>query len=84
MKLYGEWKKLSGSVYEAKTGTRIHTLNVIKFKIYGTIFFSCANYSKVKELDKMVKICGGNNKRGLMLFAECYESSGFFRNKVNS
>lgn len=56
------WRHLAGSVYEYKTGVRIHLLGAVRLSRWG--FFS-AN----REARRMIRINGGNRKRGLMAWA---------------
>lgn len=61
------WKQLSGAVWEHANGTRIHLLGVVRLSD-GTF---PSVWSDLKNLNRCIKINGGNRKRGLMAWALC-------------
>jgi len=61
------WKQLKGPVWEHKKGVRIHISGLI-LRI-GGISAPVDEFNNRDLLNKLVKVNGGNKKRGLMAFA---------------
>lgn len=61
------WKHLAGSVWEHANGARVHTGGLVKFP-NGTFLVS-NKWPDCIEADRMVRINGGNIRRGLMAWA---------------
>jgi len=68
MKLKGNWRRMSGAVYQSKDGSRVHMLGVIKDVNNNIIHTESGKYSK--SFYHCLKVCGHNRKRALMFFAE--------------
>lgn len=61
------WKHLAGAVWEHKNGIRIHTSGLILRDMDGKIHDR--KRMQMDLLHQLIKINGGNRKRGLMAFA---------------
>ena len=61
------WKHLAGSVWEHSSGTRIHLIGLVRLPDMS--FFSLNKYPECMDGYKMIRINGGNRKRGLMSWA---------------
>lgn len=66
------WKHIYGPVYEHKSGARIHTLGYLRLP--NGDFFSDTKYPESLEARRIVRINGGNKKRGLMAWAMTYNA----------
>ncbi len=62
------WRHLAGPVWEHTNGARIHTMGLVRMPD-GATFFSLHKYPDNMEGSRLVKINGGNRKRGLMAWA---------------
>jgi hypothetical protein len=58
------WRHLAGSVYEHKSGVRIHLLGTVRLP--GGIYRAADAYPDYR---RTIRINGGNRKRGLMAWA---------------
>ena len=61
------WKHIAGSVWEHESGARIHTLGQIRLP--DNTFISLYDWRKSELGRRLVRINGGNRKRGLMAWA---------------
>jgi len=61
------WKYLAGSVWEHTKGTRVHLMGLIRLPDMS--FVSLDKYPECIEGHRLIKINGGNRKRGLMAWA---------------
>lgn len=61
------WKHLAGPVWEHSSGARVHTGGVIRLP--DRTHLSLANFNESKVGRLLVRINGGNKKRGLMAWA---------------
>lgn len=59
------WKRIGGAVYERCDGLRIHMLGLVKLP-NGTLIDESSHYQHAANI---IKINGGNRKRGLMAWA---------------
>ena len=62
------WKHLAGPIWEHENGARIHVMGVVRMPDKVT-FFSLSKYPEMMEGNRLVRINGGNRKRGLMAWA---------------
>jgi hypothetical protein len=67
MKLPG-WSHIAGSVWQHKNGTRIHTLGMVWLP--DGFHYWINTWPQSVEGWRCVRICGGNMRRGLMLWAQ--------------
>lgn len=68
MKLLTSWKnKGHPSVFANEHGTFVHTLGYVYF---GDVCKSRYHFPESRSIDRCIAICGGNVRRGLMLYAE--------------
>lgn len=77
------WYHLGGSVYEHSSGIRIHVAGLCGFPpapiVNGMI------YPVSRELDRFVRINGGNRKRGMMAWAlHVLRSRKLFRQQITT
>jgi hypothetical protein len=61
------WKKLSSSVWEHISGTRIHIGGLVKLP--DGDFYHLSNWREAEEGRRQIAINGGNRRRGLMAWA---------------
>lgn len=61
------WKHLGGAVYEHSSGARVHTGGLVRLP--GPVFYELNTWPASWEMREMIRVCGGNRKRGLMAFA---------------
>lgn len=61
------WKYLAGSVWEHTNGSRVHLMGLVRLP--NKTFVSLNKYPECINGNKMIKINGGNKKRGLMAWA---------------
>lgn len=66
------WKYVAGPVWEHQSGTRVHLGGFVKFP--NGEFLSANNYPECMDADRMIRINGGNRKRGLMAWAMTYNA----------
>jgi hypothetical protein len=59
------WKYLAGAVWENEAGTRVHMLGMCR--ILGS--FIPAQGNEYLEAARLIRINGGNRRRGLMAWA---------------
>jgi hypothetical protein len=62
-----DWKHLSGPVYEHISGTRMHMMGFVKLPTGE--YFSDSQWPNLLGAARMIRINGGNRKRGLMAWA---------------
>jgi len=67
------WKALSPAVYELNGRARIHLLGMCRLSD-GTWVKALVNIDGIK-LHRLIKINGGNRKRGMMAWARLLEES---------
>lgn len=67
MKLPG-WTHVHGAVWDHESGVRLHLLGMIR-SADGS-FTSANEWPNCRQVNRCVRIAGGNRKRGLMLWAE--------------
>lgn len=67
------WKHIGGAVWEHTSKTRIHLLGMMRLP--SGEFISAATYPHWEALHRMIRINGGNRKRGLMALALSYADS---------
>lgn len=65
------WKYLGNSVWEHTNGSRIHLIGLIRFQ--NNNYVSVNTYPDSEKAELMIRINGGNRKRGLMALAMHYE-----------
>lgn len=60
------WQHVGSSVYDHSSGLRIHVLGMCRLPdgkvIYGE------TWPESKSLDRCIRICGGNRRRGVMVW----------------
>lgn len=61
------WRHLAGAVWEHKNGTRVHLLGLIRLP--DMTWVSADKWPESKDAHRMIRINGGNRKRGLMAWA---------------
>ena len=61
------WKHLGGPVWEHISGVRIHTMGVVRLP--DMTFHSDCEWPICQESSLLIRINGGNKKRGLMAWA---------------
>ena len=61
------WSHVAGSVYDHKSGLRLHTLGILRLPGGETV--SANDWPELLIVGKYVRINGGNRKRGLMAWA---------------
>lgn len=61
------WKHLGGPVYEHQSGWRIHAMGICGFPVDP--LFDGRRWPESRELERMIRINGGNRKRGVMAWA---------------
>jgi len=61
------WKILFGPVWEHSNGTRVHVSGLIRLPDMSFVHLN--RFPEGREGWKYIKICGGNQKRGLMVWA---------------
>ena len=61
------WKHLAGPVWEHPSGARIHTMGMIRLP--DKTHLSLNNWRESELGRRLVRINGGNRKRGLMAWA---------------
>lgn len=66
MKLAG-WKHTGGAVWDHTSGIRIHVQCLLLRPDGSVVRGTCCTESR--NLDRAVRVCGGNRKRGVMLWA---------------
>lgn len=66
------WRHLYGAVYEHQNGMRIHLMGFVKLP--NGKFLDANKYPDSAAADRMIKINGGNRKRGLMSWAMTYSA----------
>lgn len=66
------WKHLAGPVYEHRNGTRIHMLGLVK--LLNGEFINENKYPESVAAARMIRINGGNRRRGLMAWAMTYNA----------
>jgi hypothetical protein len=67
------WKHIGGAVWEHTSKIRIHLLGMIRLP--SGEFVSAATYPNWEAVHRMIRINGGNRKRGLMVWALSYADS---------
>lgn len=63
------WKYLAGGVYEHVSGVRITLLGGLRLTAPSYRYISANDWPEIAELARLIKINGGNRKRGLMAWA---------------
>lgn len=58
------WRHIGGAVYEHSSGMRVHMLGVVLLPDRTTI--SANTWPNHRDAERMIKINGGNRRRGLM------------------
>ena len=66
------WQHVGGAVWEHSSGIRVHLLGMVKLPT-GEIF-SATTYPHWNAAQLMIRINGGNRKRGLMAWAMTYNA----------
>lgn len=66
------WRHLAGAVYEHTNGTRMHMLGLIK-KPDGS-FLDANKWPESRYAARLIRINGGNRRRGLMAWAMTYNA----------
>lgn len=61
------WQHLGGSVYEHSSGIRMHMLGFVKLKNGKSL--SASQWPESHDAARMIRINGGNRRRGLMAWA---------------
>lgn len=61
------WSHMGGAVYQHATGIRIHVYGLCGFP--GGHLSNGNQWPESQELDRLIRINGGNRKRGVMAWA---------------
>lgn len=68
MKLLSHWSQLSNCVWENRDGHRVHFMGFVALS--GGGYYWINRFPESVDIERSIRICGGNVRRGLMLFAE--------------
>lgn len=60
------WRHIAGSVYEHQSGIRTHVVGICA---RGDVVVMGTNWPESRELYRMIRINGGNRRRGVMAWA---------------
>jgi hypothetical protein len=66
------WRHIAGPVYEHRNGTRVHVGGFVKLP--NGDFLSDSKWPESKDAARMIRINGGNLRRGLMAWAMTYNA----------
>jgi hypothetical protein len=73
MKLSNGWSHINGPVWDHKNGTRIHvTASSVRLPDGATT----GVYADRARVNRLIKMTGGNRKRGVMAYAELLYKEG--------
>ena len=61
------WRHLGGSVYEHSSGIRVHMLGLLKLQNGAKL--NANQWPDSEDAARMIRINGGNRRRGLMAWA---------------
>ena len=61
------WRAIGSCVWENKDGTRVHMLGLIRLN--NGVYFKANQWLDSIEAHRMIKINGGNRRRGLLAWA---------------
>ena len=61
------WRHIAGPVYDHETGLRIHVAGIAR--LHDGTLLSGTMWPEVRLLNKCIRVCGGNRKRGVMVWA---------------
>lgn len=67
------WKRVAGAVYDHESGIRMHTLGMCRLQ--NGVIVSDGDAEHYYLQHKMIRINGGNRKRGLMAWARSLAAS---------
>jgi hypothetical protein len=67
------WRHLAGPVWEHTNGSRVHVMGLVKLP--DGSFLSANVYPQCNEAARLIRINGGNRKRGLMAWARIHNRS---------
>jgi hypothetical protein len=66
------WRHLAGAVYEHNNGTRMHMLGLVRLP--SGEFLNASKWPDCHDAARMIRINGGNRRRGLMAWAMAYNT----------
>ena len=66
------WRHIAGPVYEHSNGTRVHVGGFVRLP--NGEFLSASTFPESQNAALMIRINGGNKRRGLMAWAMAYNA----------
>ena len=66
------WKLLSGAVFEHESGVRVHIAGLVKLP--DGRYLHANKWPECREAEHMIRVNGGNRKRGLMAWARAHNA----------